>query len=109
MTAIFIVVFSVIYLLVLYNFYIAICGRIRFFTITSFFCLCYISFAYIGSILLNIMHFEAEDYLGMYARPDIFFLVWVFTLLGLLFLLLGFAIANIVFKNICYPRKNRDL
>lgn len=109
MTTIFIVVFSVIYLLVLYNFYIAICGRIRVFSITSFFCLCYISFAYIGSVLLNIMHFEAEDYLGMYARPDIFFLVWVFTLLGLLFLLLGFAIANIVFKYICYPRKNRDL
>lgn len=79
------------------------------FSITSFFCFCYIAFAYLGSILLNVVKFEAEDYLGMYQRSDIFLDVWIFTSLGLMLLIIGFACANIVFRTIDFPNKYSEM
>lgn len=103
MFSFFLVIFSVLFVAIMYHFYIVVCGRVRYFTITSFFCLCYLCFAYIGSILINILKFEQEEFMGMYNRPDILFEMWIFLTIGLFMFVVGFAFSNIVFNKNNFP------
>jgi len=75
---------------------VVINGRLRLFSITSFFCLNYFVWALFGSILLNCVYLIEEDNKGFYSHPDILFNVWLYTLLGYFFLFVGFTLAHAV-------------
>lgn len=92
-----ILIITAVLVVVLYKYYKALNGRIRVFSITSFFCLCYLVYALIGSALMNCMKFEAEENSGIYSHPDDVFSVWLYTAMGIVFLFLGFTLAHYVY------------
>lgn len=95
----YIIVLTIALLYLLYRVYITLNGRIRVLSITSFFCICYIVYALIGSTLLNCMKFTAEDNTGIYSHPEILLDVWIYTCIGFIFLFAGFTFAHIVFQR----------
>jgi hypothetical protein len=64
-------------------------------TILQFFNIFYIVFIFIGSILLNIIKFDYEDYYGFYQRPDILMNIWILASSGLLLIPIGGLLINL--------------
>lgn len=93
----FFVLFSILFVFLLYKLYTGMCGKPRIFTISLFFCINYIVYAYLGAVILNVVQLEYEAALGMYRRPDLFFKVWLFCTLGFFMLVLGMILAQSVF------------
>jgi len=73
-------------------------GNIKIPYISVFFWFKYLIFAYIGSVILNIIPQEYEANLGVYQRKDILFTTWLYTTAGLFFIPLGMFIANLITK-----------
>lgn len=94
---IFFILFSISFVFFLYKFYTGIYGKPRIFTISLFFCMNYIVYAYFGAVILNVVQPEYEAALGMYRRPDLFFKVWFFCTFGFFMLVLGMILAHSVF------------
>ena len=99
MEKIIIVVISVLVLVILYKAYTLNFGKIKIFTISSFFIFSYIAFAYLGSILLNLFEFQMEINLGLYNRRDILFLQWELTTYSLIFVFIGIYITKHIWSN----------
>ena len=95
-----ILLLTIFFIVILYKYYVALNGKIRVFSITSFFCLCYLVFALIGSALMNCMRFDAEDNNGIYSHPSVVFEVWFYTLLGAFFLFVGFSLSHYAFGKV---------
>lgn len=83
----------------LYKFYGSICGKPKILTISLFFCINYVVYAYFGAVILNVFQPEYETALGMYHRPDLFFKVWFFCTFGFFMLVLGMILAHSVFDR----------
>lgn len=105
----YVIIITAIVLVILYRFYIAMNGKIKNFSITSLYCIYYIVFILIGSALLNCCRFDAEEEFGVYSRPDVLLSVWMYSLLGLVFIFVGFAFSHIVNRNYSFKRKQREL
>lgn len=95
----YILIITILLILVFYRWYVGLNGKIRIFSITSFFFICYLIYALVGSALLNCTRFEAEDYNGVYSHPEILMQVWLYTVLGLFSLFVGFTISHEVFRK----------
>jgi oligosaccharide repeat unit polymerase len=91
---IFIILASCFSLIVSYLLLIKASGRIRIFNISTFFMLFYVVFAYIGSVLLNLVEFPYEKFFGLYLRPDLLLEMWIYTTLGLYLIPLGMLLCN---------------
>ena len=96
---IFFILFSFSFVFFLYKFYTGIYGKPKIFTISLFFCINYIVYAYFGAVILNVVQPEYEVALGMYRRPDLFFKVWIFCAFGFFMLVLGMVLAQAVFDR----------
>jgi len=106
----FLVVFtSIIILLIAYKVYVAINGKIRILTISLFFLLSFIAFAYIGSILLNICIIEPEYVRGFYQSPEYIFKIWTLLSISLVSILLGLIIARSTFSSLNVKKICRDV
>lgn len=75
-------------------FYNRINGGVRFFTITTFFLLCYLAYALTGSVLLNYAHFESEIEDGFYNNPEVLRRLWLYTLIGFVGLIVGIGLSQ---------------
>lgn len=89
-----IILVTIFILIIGYKFYIAINGRVRILSVTSLFLIFYLIFDIIGSVLLNYVQFPAEIESGFYNNPEIVFRIWLYTMFGLVGLLIGFAISH---------------
>jgi hypothetical protein len=69
-------------------------GIIKIPFVSTFFWLKYITFAYIGSVYINILPPIYEFNMGVYDRPDLVLNVWYYTTAGLFLIPLGMGIAN---------------
>lgn len=102
-----ILVISIISLYMVVNIYSLLVGSIKYPTISGFFFLKFLIFAFIGSVLLNVTYFEYEITLGFYSRKDLLLTLWMYCMGALWLQVLGIYLANIV---LCYrPAKGLDL
>lgn len=93
-----IIFFSILFLWMGYKILVFANGPIRSFTIPNFFMLKYLIFAYVGSVLYNVVFFQLELNNGMYSNLDYVFNVWLYSSLGIILIPLGMLIANLFFK-----------
>lgn len=93
----FIILISILTIIITYKAYTLLNGRIKIFTITSFFYFSFIVYAYIGSVLLNIIEFDYEKRLGFYYLPNLIFSQWQLLSISLITLIFGFWIAKVFF------------
>ena len=93
-----IIFFSILFLWMGYRLLVFANGPIRSFTIPNFFMLKYLVFAYVGSVLYNVVFFQLELNYGMYSNLDYVFNVWLYSSLGIVLIPLGMLIANLFFK-----------
>ena len=93
-----IIFFSLLFLWMGYKLLVLSNGPIRSFTIPNFFMLKYLIFAYLGSVLYNVVFIELEVNYGMYRNLDYVFNVWLYSSLGIVLIPLGMLIANLFFK-----------
>lgn len=100
----FIPIITLLIIFFLYRFYIALNGKIRNFSITSLFCLYYIAFVVIGSVLINCFRFDAEEEFGVYSKPDVLLYVWLYSILGLISIFVGFVFSHYTFRRIAVKR-----
>jgi oligosaccharide repeat unit polymerase len=93
-----IIFFSILFLWIGYKLLVFSNGPIKTFTIPNFFMLKYLIFAYIGSVLYNVVFFDLEWNYGMYNNLDYVFNVWLYSSLGIVLIPLGMLIANLLFR-----------
>ena len=93
-----IIFFSLLFLWVSYKLLVYSNGPLKTFTISNFFMLKYLIFAFIGSVLYNVVFFNLESNYGMYDDLGYVFNIWLYCSLGLVLVPLGMLIANLFFK-----------
>ena len=93
-----IIFFSILILWIGYKLLVFSNGPIKTFTIPNFFMLKYLIFAYVGSVLYNVVFFNLEWNNGMYNNLDYVFNIWLYSSLGIILIPLGMLIANLFFK-----------
>jgi oligosaccharide repeat unit polymerase len=59
--------------------------------------------------MLNCFRYEAEDEFGVYSRPDILFDTWAFSLIGFIFIFLGFAFSHHVYREFNFKKCQSDV
>jgi len=75
----------------------------KFLTIFEIFNYFFLAIIFVGSVAINIIKFQYEDYFGFYDRPDLLFKIWLMSSLALMLTPFG----AIVFNNLVrfYPKK----
>lgn len=89
-----ILIISAVSLYLVVRIYKVLVGPIMYPTISGFFFLKFLIFAFIGSVLLNVIHFEYEADLGFYQRKDLLLLMWAYSLAALWLQVFGVFLAN---------------
>ena len=93
-----IIFFSILFLWIGYKLLVFSNGPLKTFTIPNFFMLKYLIFAYIGSVLYNIVFFDLEVNNGMYDNLGYVFNIWLYSSLGIVLIPLGMLLANLFFS-----------